>query len=116
MFLRISSPFAALALLAGCGAESPPPPGDTVDCAIGDAADLASVCTLEKVAGSAEFVIHHPDGGFRRFTRDPATGAIAPLDGAAPLVLQAGEGGALTFAVEEDRYSIPPELLAAGPE
>lgn len=116
MFLRISSLFAALVLLAGCGAESPPPPGDTVDCAIGGAADLAAFCTLEKVAGSAEFVIHHPDGGFRRFTRDPATAAIAPMDGAAPLVLQSGESGALAFTVEADRYSIPPELLAAGPE
>lgn len=116
MFLRISSSFAAPALLAGCGAESPPPPGDTVDCAIGGEADLASVCTLEKVAGRAEFVIHHPDGGFRRFTRDPATGTIAPVDGAASLVPQAGEGGAFTFAVEADRYSVPPELLAAGPE
>ncbi len=116
MFLRISSLFAALVLLAGCGAESPPPPGDKVDCAIGSEATLAPVCTLEKVAGRREFVIHHPDGGFRRFTRDPATGAIAPMDGAAPLVLQAGEGGALTFAVEADRYSIPRELLTAGPE
>jgi hypothetical protein len=116
MSLRISSSFVAPALLAGCGAESPPPQGDTVECAIGGEADLVSVCTLEKVAGSADFVIHDPDGGFRRFTRDPATGAIAPVDGAAPLVLQAGEGDAFTFAVEADRYRIPPELLAAGPE
>ena len=116
MCLRISSALALAAVLAGCGAESPPPPGDTVDCAIGAEAELAAACTLEKVAGSADFVIHHPDGGFRRFTRDPATGTIIPVDGAAPLVPQSGEGGALQFAVEADRYRIPPELLAATPE
>jgi hypothetical protein len=96
--------------------ETPPPPGDTVDCAIGGEAELAAACTLETVAGSTDFVIHHPDGGFRRFTRDPATGAIAPVDGAAPLISLDGEGAALEFAVEADRYRIPPELLAAVPE
>jgi hypothetical protein len=107
---------ALAAVLAGCGAESPPPPGDTVDCAIGGEPEFVASCTLEKVAGSADFVIHHPDGGFRRFTRDPATGAIAPVDGSAPLVSQPGEGGALQFSVEADRYRIPPDLLAAAPE
>ena len=116
MSLRISSLLALAAALAACGAESPPPPGDTVDCAIGGEAELAAACTLETVAGSTDFVIHHPDGGFRRFTRDPATGAVVPVDGAAPLVPQPGERGALEFAVEADRYRIPPDLLAASPE
>lgn len=120
MSLRISSApvqvGALAAVLAACAAESPPPPGDMVDCAIGGEAELAAACTLETIAGSAEFVIHHPDGGFRRFTRDPASGAIAPVDGAAPLVSQTGEGGVLEFAVEADRYRLPPELLAAAPE
>lgn len=111
MSLRISSPLALALLLAACGAESPPPPGDTVDCAIGAGADLSAVCTLEKVAGTPDIVIHHPDGGFRRFTRDPAAGGLVPLDGAEPLVPQTGENGALQFAVGEDRYSIPPEML-----
>lgn len=116
MFLRISSAAGLVVALAGCGAESPPPPGDTVDCAIGGEAELAAACTLETVAGGTEFVIHHPDGGFRRFTRDLATGAIAPVDGSAPLVSQPGEGGTLEFAVEVDRYRLPSELLAAAPE
>ena len=116
MSLRISSALVLAAALAACGAQSPPPPGDTVDCAIGAEAELAPACTLEKVAGSTDFVIHHPDGGFRRFTRDPATGVIGPVDGSAPLVPQTGKGGALEFAVEADRYRIPAELLAAVPE
>lgn len=112
MSLRISSLLAVLPLLAACGAQSPPPPGDTVDCAIGAGADLASDCTLEQVAGTGEIVIHHPDGGFRRFVIDAATGGVAPLDGAEPLVQQPGKGGAVQFAVGDDRYSIPPDLLA----
>jgi hypothetical protein len=116
MSLRISSALALAAALAACGAESPPPPGDRIDCAIGDVTELAADCTLEAIADSTDFVIHHPDGGFRRFTHNPDTGVIAPVDGAAPLISQGGVGGALNFAVEADRYRIPPELLAAAPE
>jgi hypothetical protein len=126
MSLRISSALGLLVALAACGAESSPPPpgtpdsadqpGSAVDCAIGGVADLSPVCTLELIAGTQEIVIHHPDGGFRRFTRDPATGDLAPFDGAEPLVPQAGEGGATRFAVGPDRYSIPAELLAPARE
>lgn len=113
MFLRISSTLALSALtLAACGGEvSPPPPGEMVECAIGAGVDMAAVCTLERAEGD-EIVIHHPDGGFRRFLRDSAGGTLAPLDGAESLVMTEGEGAALAFAVGEDRYRIPPELLA----
>jgi len=104
-----------LILLAACGAESPPPPGDTVDCAIGAGADFSPVCTIERVTGTQQIVIHHPDGGFRRLTRDPATGALAPQDGAEALVPQAGERGTLQFAAGADRYRVPAELLAPVP-
>lgn len=116
MFSRTSSPVALMVLLAACGETSPPPPGEAVECAIGEAAALASDCTLERVSGASDFVIHHPDGGFRRFTRDAATGAIAPQDGAELLVAQPGEGSALAFAVGADRYSVPAELLAPAAE
>ncbi|WP_296716326.1 hypothetical protein [Erythrobacter sp.] len=115
MSLRISSALVFLPLLAACAEESPPPPGVTVECAIGAGADLSPVCTLELVAGSPDMVIHHPDGGFRRFARDAATGALAPLDGAEPLVPLAGEGGAVQFSVGEDRYHISPEMLTTVP-
>ena len=112
MCLRTSSALAALALLAGCGgAQSPPAPGDDIECAIGIEAEFASVCKLERVAGAQEIVIHHPDGGFRRLSFDPATGALAPLDGADPLVLEQGEG-VIQFAIGSDRYRIPREPLA----
>jgi len=110
MCLRISSA-ALLVALTACGAQSPPPPGDIVDCAIGAGAELSPVCTLELVAGTQEIVIHHPDGGFRRLSRDLATGSLAPLDGAEPLVPEPVESGALQFVIGADRYSIPPDLL-----
>lgn len=114
MFTRISSLLALIAL-AACGAQSPPPPGDTVDCAIGAGADFSPDCTLEQITGTPQIVIHHPDGGFRRFARDPATGALASRDGAEALVPQAGEGGAVQFAVGGDRYRFPPEILSPAP-
>lgn len=112
MSLRISSALVLLPLLAGCAEESPPPPGDVVECAIGAGAELSPVCTLEQVAGSAELVLHHPDGGFRRLTRDPATGMLAPLDGADPLVPEPGDSEVEQFAVGADRYRIARNLLA----
>jgi len=110
MSLRTSSALAAIAALAGCGAESPAPAGDTIACAIGGDADFAEVCTLERVAGSTEVVLHHPDGGFRRVSIDPASGAVTPLDGAEPLVIEEGQGaGAVQFAIGPDRYRISRE-------
>lgn len=111
MSLRISSAGLALGLLAGCGAQSPVPEGNSIACAIGTGADFAEVCTLERVAGSGQIVIHHPDGGFRRLSFDPATGALAALDGAEPVVIEEGQG-VLQFAVGADRYRIPREPAA----
>ena len=113
MFLRISSTLTLSAfMLAACGGEvSPPPPGEMVECAIGAGADMAAVCTLERAEGG-EIVIHHPDGGFRRFQQDTDSATLSPLDGAETAVMQDGEGSALAFAVGDDRYRIPPELLA----
>ncbi|WP_155644884.1 hypothetical protein [Erythrobacter donghaensis] len=113
MSLRISSTLAALAVLAGCGgAQSPEPAGETIACAIGKGADFAEVCTMERIAGSAQIIVHHPDGGFRRLTYDPATGTLATLDGADPVVLEEGQG-VLQFAIGADRYRIPREPAAA---
>lgn len=110
MCLRISSALAGLAALAGCGAaESVPPPGDEVACAIGAGAALSPVCTLERVGN--DVILHHPGGGFRRLTRDPATRALTPRDGAEVLVPEQGGAGVEAFAIGADRYLIPRTLL-----
>lgn len=110
MSLRISSAALAFAVLAACSAQSPVAEGETVDCAIGGAADFGADCTLERVSGAEEIVIHHPDGGFRRFRIDPATGAVAALDGAEPLVIAQADAGTVQFAVGPDRYRLAANL------
>ncbi|MFM7402928.1 MAG: hypothetical protein ACKO1N_02295 [Erythrobacter sp.] len=112
MCLRISSALVGLTLLAGCEGEvSQAPVGEKVACAIGEATVLAANCTLERSADGTAMVINHPDGGFRRLTRDPATGTMVSGDGADILLPQPGEGDAIAFAIGPDRYSIPRSLL-----
>jgi hypothetical protein len=113
MCLRIYSALALFLAVAACGEEvSPPPPGDMVDCAIGGAAELTQVCTLEQVAGTQDFVIHHPDGGFRRFTYDAASGDIATFDGAESVTTTSADGGVVQFQVGADRYELVSEPAA----
>ncbi len=106
--------------LAGCGAEpSGAPQGSGVDCAIGPGADYSTVCTLEQTAdeGGAFFLIHHPDGGFRRVKYDSATGDLAAMDGADTLEDRSLDPSTVReFAIGEDRYLIPAEMLVSAPE
>lgn len=115
MCLRISSALALPLVLAACGSESPPPPGDEVDCAIGAGADFSPVCTLETVAGGEQIILHHPDGGFRRLRFYPDSDTLATFDGAEPVLPERAEGGAVQFAVGEDRYRIPQAMLQPPP-
>lgn len=110
MSSRISSAVAVLSLLAGCSAaESPPPPGEVFDCAIGPGAAPTALCTLER-AGD-DLVLHHPDGSFRRLARDPASGTLVPRDGAERLVPEQEEADVVAFSIGVDRYRIPRALL-----
>ncbi|AUX70050.1 hypothetical protein CHX26_11635 [Porphyrobacter sp. HT-58-2] len=99
----------AMALLAACGSERPPP-GDEIVCAIGAGADFSPVCTLEQASGG-QYVLHHPDGGFRRLTLDPASGELAARDGADPFVVERVADGLLQIALGADRYRIPQSML-----
>jgi hypothetical protein len=49
-------------------------------------------------------------------TRDPATGALAPRDGAEVLVPEQGGACAEAFAIGADRYLIPRKLLDPPPK
>jgi hypothetical protein len=98
-------------VLAACGPQSGALPGDPVDCAIGDATNLTPVCTLEQLGDNSSFVLHHPQGGFRRFRFDAETLEIEPADGAEGATGLAADAEHLVFGVGADRYRIPATLL-----
>ncbi|QDH34747.1 hypothetical protein [Porphyrobacter sp. YT40] len=106
-----------MAALAGCSAaDSPPPAGDTVDCAIGAGAELSPDCVLERVS-TDRFVIHHPDGGFRRFVRVEESGdlGLRPADGAEVVSEERWQGdGLYLLAFEGEKYRFPIALLKEG--
>jgi hypothetical protein len=113
MYLRIFSLSAALACIAACSPGEAMPQGDTIDCAIGGAADFSDDCVLERVGEAPDFVIHHPGGGFRRFVQDSETGEITVSDGAEPLAIFSEDETRLGLQVIDDRYLVPLDKLAA---
>ena len=111
MYLRTFSCFLALSILTGCEAtQTPEPEGESIDCAIGAGAEVGSNCTLEWIgeAGGREFLIHHPDGGFRRFTVSDVSSGVALTDGAEELeMVEPAPQGFWQFSVAGDRYLVP---------
>lgn len=111
MSLRIFSGLLALCALSACGAaQSPEPEGESVECAIGAGAEFADVCTLEWLdeAGGGEFLIHHPDGGFRRFAVNEDASGVLLKDGAEELEMSGNSpSGVWQFSVASDRYVMP---------
>ncbi len=115
MFLRIFSAGLLAATLISCGGETatPEPEGDSVDCAIGPGSDFSNVCTLEVTAPGA-FVIHHPDGGFRRFVlSEDEAATLSVADGAEPIVSETFDEGTqiIEFDLEVDRYRLDMGLV-----
>lgn len=114
MSSRIFSAALATLAVAGCGPEMPEPRGESVQCAIGAGSDFANVCTLERSADNetVSFLIHHPDGGFRRIEYDAAKDEIGVGDGADPLKVSAGStDDTAEFGIGTDRYRIPSSML-----
>lgn len=111
MYLRIFSCVLALGVLTACEAtQTPEPEGDAIDCAIGLGAEFGSECTLEWIgeAKGQEFLIHHPDGGFRRFTVTEEAPGVALKDGADALeMVEPSPEGFWQFTVSGDRYLVP---------
>ncbi|MEL7446736.1 MAG: hypothetical protein AAGK02_13170 [Pseudomonadota bacterium] len=117
MSMRTFSLALASIALASCGPESQTPEGTDIDCAIGAGVQYARVCTLEKLdtAGGEignEFLIHHPDGGFRRIRFDVHSGEVVELDGAEKVeTVDVLPGGTYEFSIAGDRYIIPLDML-----
>ncbi|MEM8726662.1 MAG: hypothetical protein AAGE86_14185 [Pseudomonadota bacterium] len=123
MSLRISNALLALALMAACSSESPEPDGDTIDCAIGPGAEYSDVCTLEAVAAIASdagdaFLLHTPDGSFRRVAFDREQNEWSATDGADGIAVieerTSGDspGGHFILEIAGDRYIVPLVMLA----
>ena len=116
MSLRIFSLYFAMIMLGGCGLQSSAPEGDLIECAIGPGAQFSKVCTRETLGGD-DFVIHHPDGGFRRFVWTGTGGerAIGTTIGAGEVeTLTPLSPSHIEFALDNDRYRYPAgEAVAA---
>lgn len=115
MSLRTSNAIAALAILAGCGAESPEPGGISMDCAIGEGAQFAQVCTVYEVKAVDEvafLVMWHPDGGFRRVRFRSADSSVEVLDGAERATdVTRRDDGSVEFVIDKDRYRLPARMV-----
>lgn len=112
MSMRISSALILLLACAGCsaGADQPQaaPGAERIDCALGDAADFAPDCLVERstVETARILTVRHPDGGFRRFEQvDDGRGLIV-VDGADRAKLNLS-GNVLEVIVAQDRYRFP---------
>lgn len=115
--MRIFNALAIAALLAACSGEvSQAPEGQAIDCAIGAGVEMGLNCIGERLASSEgqQFIVHHPDGSFRRFEFLPDDAGIGLADGAGELV-QERDGDTLLLTIDDARYRLP-IAASAGPE
>ncbi|MGD9809734.1 MAG: hypothetical protein AB7U35_00180 [Sphingobium sp.] len=112
--MRISDPLALAAgmvMLSACsGAADPKLPGRPVDCRVGGMPDFARDCTMEE-DGFDGFILHHPDGGFRRFRLSRGDMSTATTDGAEKVVLTRDQDGAWRITVGGDVYRLGEERV-----
>ncbi len=107
-----------VAAITACGTPSGEPEGPKIDCAIGPGSEFSNVCVVERVSADT-FVIHHPDGGFRRFVlNEGSSPTIAVADGAEPVIAERvnPDSGLLEFELSVDRYRMDMGVLAAAPD
>lgn len=74
----------SLAVLAACSSGRDEVRGEPIECAIGTAEKMTLECRLEKVrrGENLSYVVHHPDGGFRRLVIAPGGKGLVTADGA----------------------------------
>jgi hypothetical protein len=103
-------------LLAACSPGASRASADTadnrIDCAIGSAASFTHECTVERSAegGAPMLIVHHPDGGFRRFTVIDGGKSLAAADGAEALAITR-TNDRVDVSVDGDRYRLPAAML-----
>ena len=99
----------ALAALFAAACSSGPPAvaagAERIGCALGGADRFAQSCSIERVQQGSRrlLVVHHPDGGFRRFELSADGRDLIAADGADKAVL-ALAGKAVVVRVDTDAY------------
>lgn len=86
-----------------------------IECALGGSETFARSCLVELTERSWQsiFIIHHPDGGFRRFdvVKDGEGYSLETSDGADQAVIEL-TSEQMRVAVADDRYLFPADLTA----
>ncbi len=107
-------------LLGACGSPETRAAAEgeeAIDCALAGSAAFTRTCSVERATqdGTLMLVVHHPDGGFRRFEVLGDGGGVAAADGAAVAQLSLA-GGLLEVTLDGDRYRFPVTTKDAAPK
>ena len=110
--MRASLSFAAIALLGACSSGGDGIRGEPIECAIGSAEQMARDCSLERIGRGegVRYVVHHPDGGFRRLELAPDAKGFTPADGADQARNKLSQG-VIELSIGQDRYRIPADKV-----
>lgn len=110
--------FAARDDAAANAIEAKVPQGFPVSCRLGGQAAFADGCTLQWLSGAPgeqrEFVIVHPDGGFRRFILSADGRRVNVGAGAEPLAAEGPVEGVIGLRVADDAYRLSARDLRQG--
>lgn len=119
-FKRLSY-IAIFALLASCGdgsssQTSQAAAAERIECALAGAKSFERVCTTETVPGEKGkmLIVHHPDGGFRRFNILTDGRGLAPADGFDETTIDILGGGKIEVRSGDDIYRLPADIKATG--
>ncbi|MPT46910.1 MAG: hypothetical protein E2598_00625 [Sphingobium sp.] len=109
-----------LALLSACGGAQdkgslPDTSTTPISCKTAGAKDFTDGCALEWLVTDSgkdrHFLLHHPDGGFRRFILSADGGRINAADGAEALTLEGPADGKVALLIGEDVYRLTEQDL-----
>lgn len=97
--------FAMTASVGACGVSPEEKGGRAISCALSGASDFAGECRLVEMGEGAAtyFVIHHPDGGFRKLALAETPAGFVEFDGSQPAESWR-EGNEIVLRIGEDRY------------
>ncbi len=112
--IRLARPVLYLAVLplAACSRSQAPPAvaegEDVISCALAGSTQMKPVCGVERHLEGPQLtlVVHHPDGGFRRFDVQSDGSGLKASDGA-DVVRTRLENGQLEVHLGNDRYLFP---------